>query len=1088
MINRNRSRYSYPYLMTCKNLGLTRFTLAVLVLACGLSTGCSKEAKKSRELNRAENDFKEGAYDRAKIEYLKVLRLDNRDAKAFARLGQIWYAQGSSLKAGGFLTRSRELAPDDLETRFYLARAFRDVGDLASARKEARYILARDPANGEALFLLSELATAPEEIQAARETVQKFPEKNSVSYLLAAANLALRQSQPEKAGNLISRALALDPKSPEAHRSKGILHLFRKEAPAAREEFKAAADLAPPRSKMKASYAEYLAQTSATAEAKTYLTDLTKQTPDFFPAWALLARIAFDEKRYDESTKLLENIISREPDNLDARLLQANILLAQGNGAKAIDILEALQRDHPNAPLLKYQLARAYLQNNRPEQAVDVLRLALTKSPHYTDAILLLAETNLRSGDPGAAIPYLEELLKRQPDLERAQLLLADAYRAAGRLDDAAALFQQRLQKQPAHAESYVMLGLVQREQGQSEDARKSFEAALKLAPENFTAITQVLELDLTAKDFAAATARVNQQTEKQPNAAGTYLLKGKLFAAQKNWPEAEAALRKAIEIDPKLAPAYDLLVAIYLENGRLADANKELSAALVRSPRNETVLLALAAVQEKEKNYTGAAETYRQLLGFQPNNVIVLNNLAYLYAESLGQLEEAQELARKAQSVSGNSPAVADTLGWVLYKRESYQEALGLLHTAAEKQPDDPEVQFHLAMAEYMMGQKEAAQAALERALSLAADFPHKTEAENRLKLLRGTGEGVAELEAVLKQDPKDVIVRMKLAAAYEQAGDPTQAARSYQEALRVNPSLIPAATELARLYAGPLRDKAKALQFAKTARELAPNDPKIAAIVGRIAYDAGNSTWAYSLLEESTRQLPADAGVLHSLAWAAYAGGKIGRARAAMESALEASADAQTAADATRFLSLTAVSPEQTGEIAEVKSSADAVLQSDPDYAPALMIVAASEAANGAEAQAISRYQKILGKFPDFAPAQKALAFLYAEDKSRRDEAFPLATQAYRKLPEDAAVAQLLGELSYERKDHRRAVQLLQESDQRKKLNPQGRYHLALAYQASGQKEKAKSALEQAIGAGLPAAMDQEARKLLADLKAGR
>ena len=47
------------------------------------------------------------------------------------------------------------------------------------------------------------------------------------------------------------------------------------------------------------------------------------------------------------------------------------------------------------------------------------------------------------------------------------------------------------------------------------------------------------------------------------------------MFAAQKNWPEAEAALQKAIELDPGLAPAYDLLVAIYLETGRLAEADK---------------------------------------------------------------------------------------------------------------------------------------------------------------------------------------------------------------------------------------------------------------------------------------------------------------------------------------------------------------------------------------------------------------------------------------------------------------------------------------------------------------------------------
>ena len=133
-----------------------------------------------------------------------------------------------------------------------------------------------------------------------------------------------------------------------------------------------------------------------------------------------------------------------------------------------------------------------------------------------------------------------------------------------------------------------------------------------------------------------------------------------------------------------------------------------------------------------------------------------------------------------------------------------------------------------------------------------------------------------------------------------------------------------------------------------------------------------------------------------------------------------------------------MTAVSPNGDSEDSSAKSKADAVLQAKPDYAPALMIVAASEAASGAEAQAISRYQKVLAQFPEFAPAQRELALLYAKDKARRDDAFALATQAYRALPKDAAIAQLLGELSYDRKDYRRAVQLLQESDSRKQAEP--------------------------------------------------
>ncbi len=67
-----------------------------------------------------------------------------------------------------------------------------------------------------------------------------------------------------------------------------IVHLFQKDSKGAAAEFKTAADLAPPRSSMKMSYAEFEVQTGEVDKAVAYLKELTSQTPDFFPAWALL--------------------------------------------------------------------------------------------------------------------------------------------------------------------------------------------------------------------------------------------------------------------------------------------------------------------------------------------------------------------------------------------------------------------------------------------------------------------------------------------------------------------------------------------------------------------------------------------------------------------------------------------------------------------------------------------------------------------------------------------------------------------------------------------------------------------------------
>src|SRR2546423_8010477 len=95
-----------------------------LVFAVLLLSGCFAGPKKARILERAERYFKAGEYDKAKIEYLNVLRLDNQNIAAFQKIGFIWFEQGAPLRAAPFLLKARELAPQDVAARIELGRVF----------------------------------------------------------------------------------------------------------------------------------------------------------------------------------------------------------------------------------------------------------------------------------------------------------------------------------------------------------------------------------------------------------------------------------------------------------------------------------------------------------------------------------------------------------------------------------------------------------------------------------------------------------------------------------------------------------------------------------------------------------------------------------------------------------------------------------------------------------------------------------------------------------------------------------------------------------------------------------------------------
>src|SRR5262249_50784586 len=161
--------------------------------------------------------------------------------------------------------------------------------------------------------------------------------------------------------------------------------------------------------------------------------------------------------------------------------------------------------------------------------------------------------------------------------------------------------------------------------------------------------------------------------------------------------------------------------------------------------------------------------------------------------------------------------------------------------------------------------GQPDAARAAFEQVARASGDFPEKVEAQERLASLRGPSVGGAEssasqLEAQVKGRPNDVVLLRRLAEAYERQGDIAKSAATYEAALKINPKLPAVATKVAQLYAGPLQNPTKAFEFAKKAREIAPNDAQTAGVLGTIAFQTGNFSWAYGLLQERVRRGPDD------------------------------------------------------------------------------------------------------------------------------------------------------------------------------------------------------------------------------------
>ena len=1065
---------------------MSRHRFLLLFVCLPALAGCSVEARKAKHLARADHYFDAGEYEMARVEYMSVLRLSFKDPKAIKRLGLIWLAEGVPLRAYPYLLQSRELDPDDLAARAKLAGLLSALGELRDARKEALSILQESPGNEEALLVLADTVRSDDDIRQTQEQLRKVPEGNDVAYHLAWATLASRGLEIGYLKSELEAALAADPRSVRAHLMMGTLYSSQGDRSSAEREFRMAVGLAPPGSEAWLQYAQFEKDNGALNEARALLTQTLKSAPHYQAARILLAQIAFEEEKWDECNELLEAVLDVDFVNIDALILRAQVQLAKGEMKQAADTLEHLDQAYPNVPFIKYQLARAYDKNNQMAQALIALDEAIAGNPDYVDAILFRGELQLRTANSTPVVTGMLALLAKRPGLRQAQDLLAEAYRVWGRLDDAAAVLRNEINDAPQSARAYISLGIVLAQAKKTDEAQQALEKAMQLAPGDVTAFAHLVTFYVSIDNLGAAEQLVRRQLAQTPDSPVAQFAEAKVCAARKDWDRAEAALQKTIALDPNIPAAYELAVSGYIATGKTAAAIQQLQSLLAKNPDDLRSLMTLALIYDRQRDFKKARGIYEKVLSVDPNFIAALNNLSSLFADQFNDPSKAYELARKARILEPGNPAAADALGWALYRQGNYQEALSLIEESSRASGNEAKVQFHLGMASYMMAEVERARGAFKNAASAPIDSPDKQEAQRWLAYLEDDSGApktlsMNELQNLIQQRPNDVIARVRLGRLYEQEGAPAKAAAEYNAAISVNPRLGEAMMKLAELYCGPLHDPAKALEFAKNARDIDSDSPRVLAVLGKAAFLNANCQWAYNLLQQAARQLPNEPRVAIDSAWAAYSLGKISEARDLMQKT-QSAAPPKLADEIKLFLAMTAPGLENADSSAE--SSIRSTLRSDPDYVPALVAQAAIEAERGQKAAASEIYTKILHRFPDFVPARKRLIALYRDDSKPSDEIYELASKAHDALPEDKEISEILGEFSYHRKNFTLAAGLLQQSLDKKTPNARALYFLGMSELQLRRESESKRALEKSLELGLREPLASEAKRALESL----
>lgn len=423
--------------------------------------------------------------------------------------------------------------------------------------------------------------------------------------------------------------------------------------------------------------------------------------------------------------------------------------LARGETVEAIEEFQKVLKLEPRSARARYHLALAYRQAGNPAEARSNAREATRMDPDFVEATLLEAELEAQTGARQPAIRILDRLLAKRPDELRAWVLLGSMYLAGREPAEAADAYRKVVALAPKEPRAPYLLGLALLAQGKSAEARQAFEASLALAPAYVEPLAQLVGMALAAKAPDTAADRVQQQIGRAPHSGALHALLGRIYVTRGQLDRAETAFLRATQLEPRLFDAYRALAEIYAREGKDAAALAKAAETFRANPKDVPALMLVAVIHERSGDRPKALEAYERVLAVDPNFVPAANNAAYLYAERGGDQDRALDLARRAREAAPEEPRLADTLGWVLYKRGAYRQALALLSESGAKLPDSADVQYHLGLTLHKLRRPGEARRALTRALALDPKFLGAAEAARVLAELDASRSGTARVLA---------------------------------------------------------------------------------------------------------------------------------------------------------------------------------------------------------------------------------------------------------------------------------------------------------------------------------------------------
>ena len=391
---------------------------------------------------------------------------------------------------------------------------------------------------------------------------------------------------------------------------------------------------------------------------------------------------------------------------------------------------------NPREPQILFSKAALLEALGEAQAALDIADILLRLKPTELNFIILKANLLSDMSQKPAAQVFLSQQLVINPDQPRLRLLLARLLFEAQAFADARAQYQTLHEIRPEDGEILFALAMLSIEQDDLPQARLHL-GRLVRTDQRVNQAQYYLGLVAEKTGDVALALREFAKVDggyEYLSAQGRIV---ELMSVNQSLEDARAYLAKKKQVHNGLRPQFDLIEGQLLSRVNAEAALFEHLDQAIEAQQGDIPLLYFRAMSgQKYERLDILERDLKQVLTLDPDNADAMNALGYTLADQTDRYDEAYALIEKALALKPEEPAFIDSMGWVLYRLNRFEEAIDYLEQAFERFPND-EVAAHLGEVLWQSGKTRRAKRVWKEALS---ETPDSTFLQSVLKRFLGS------------------------------------------------------------------------------------------------------------------------------------------------------------------------------------------------------------------------------------------------------------------------------------------------------------------------------------------------------------